>query len=249
MKFNKILLTIVLTGSIIGLVLLAYNNMISHSKITELERNQDELNHLISDRETAIEGFKNENTKLNSQNEVLKGSVEELEGIIKEMESTISKIEKSKSEIGTQFDVLNQPIVFPFDDPVGFTYFSQVKDGDWIKFKPYLYETSLDHISGYIQSFVKLTELTKASLSENQISEIGNLDWSDQVIGSHNFLVDLRGGIQDSRLLLAKSNYELAIYKYMNEEIDEETLNVYKDLFSEEKLAYENFIKDATYGD
>lgn len=240
-----IIVVLLLIIAVIGTLIIKFNNdklvdLQNQNKILIVEEktlndeNTDLKNKLI-EAENIIANLTNEIVVLNNEIEYQKTKITSLENEEKEV---------INEEVSAHKEVLNEPIEFVHDNTEGRFYY---KGSEFIN-SSYSIKwpmNSVGYIYEYLDSFKKLTDLTKDSLSQEEKASVDNLDWSIQVLGFHNHMLSIEGGIRDLEFILAKLDYELSIKKFEDGEIDQSSLNEISEKYLDTKSNYEDFINDA----
>ncbi len=75
-----------------------------------------------------------------------------------------------------------------------------------------------------LSSFMKLTELSRKTMSKDQLRKIGNTDWEIQNIGFDNWIGGIDATILKQEYLIKQLKYELAQERYRSGGIKKEAL-------------------------
>lgn len=99
----------------------------------------------------------------------------------------------------------------------------------------------LDQINGYLDSFRALTEMSRSQLSEEELQGIGNTGRDVQSLGFHNIPLTVEGALRKQHYQLAQLEYELAQYKFEDDEITGDELNMKRDAFEQAEADFQEF--------
>ena len=122
---------------------------------------------------------------------------------------------------------LNLKPVHP-DEPVDYTYNKRFSVQSAIG--------SLKKINSALDSFRKLTEASKGTISKTKMRKIGNTGWETQNLGFMNWPGSIEGTIYKQEYLIKKLNYELTLEKAKSGKLNSSDLtNVEKELQQAEK--------------
>lgn len=218
--------------------------------VTKQEDISEALYAITEYQRESIEDIKDLNKKVEELNIVVTKQQEIIVQLTKENQKVIVELEiqNRQSHIQEYIDDFTKPIIFDVEDPMNRFYYSKGKvlDGSYNSRDGI---ESFYEVRTFLRSFEKLTEKTKKYLTKEEIEEIGNLDGMTQTLGLANIPIDIIGALYDQKYIIKKLDFEVAIKKYQDGEIDQETLNNIKEAYFLAKQEYEEFIKKTSYGD
>jgi hypothetical protein len=94
----------------------------------------------------------------------------------------------------------------------------------------------LKQVDSALDSFRKLTDASKNTMSKEELNATGNTGWEIQNLGFENWTNAIEGTLYKQEYLIKKINYDFALKKFTLKEIDEkELLNAENELKQAEK--------------
>lgn len=98
-------------------------------------------------------------------------------------------------------------------------------------------------------SFIDLTKTVDRTLTDSEKNEIGNMDWTMQMIGFSNIATRNEVIIREMRYIISKLNFEIAILKYKNSEINQDEIKKAEETFINERNNYEEYANNVGFAD
>lgn len=98
-------------------------------------------------------------------------------------------------------------------------------------------------------SFIDLTKTVDRTLTDSEKNEIGNMDWTMQMIGFSNIATKNEVIIREMRYIISKLNFEIAILKYKNSEINQDEIKKAEETFINERNNYEEYANNVGFAD
>ncbi len=115
---------------------------------------------------------------------------------------------------------------------------------DYTFHKRFSLENSLRRIKQVreaLASFCELTEESRAKLSEEEMSTIGNTDWERQNMGFHNWVGAIEGTLRKQNYQVKKLELELAREKHKSGRLEEKELKQKEVCYEKAEAEFQKF--------
>ena len=99
----------------------------------------------------------------------------------------------------------------------------------------------LEQLEGFLESFRKLTELSRNKVPPEALREIGNTDWEMQGLGFHNVPLVVEGTILKQDYQLRQAEYKLAQLQSLGGDITSEELEQKRAAYAEATRNFQTF--------
>ncbi len=108
---------------------------------------------------------------------------------------------------------------------------------------------NLEQINSSLDSFAKLTEISKNKISKKQLEKIGNTDWEIQNLGFTNWSKTIKGTLLKQEYLIKKLEYEIAKKRLKLGEINKPELIKSEKEYKRVEKAFQTFWNSFFIGD
>ena len=109
--------------------------------------------------------------------------------------------------------------------------------------------SSLTRMKSALESFRKLTEVTKNKISKSEAETIGNTGWETQYLGFENWPNSIEGTLYKQKYLIKKLEYELAVEREKNGQVNKIQLDIAKKEFEQAEKKFQSFWDSFSIGD
>ncbi|MDO8685196.1 MAG: hypothetical protein Q7J78_00830 [Clostridiales bacterium] len=208
------------------------------------------------------------NASENEAREQINASLEEMQQKMNELRQELSEIKslltaKGQSDDGTKskeatdeivqkyMDILNEPVAAYMNDPDKRSYYSNTVDKNKLDGSyDFIYgKDSYETIKDYLRYLGNLIENKQKYLTKEGKDLVAALPPETTTLGFANIPLTVIGTMYDQNYVINKLNLEMAIIKYKNSTINPNELELIAQKYKKSRGEYENFIKNAWYGD